>query len=84
MLARALIAAAALSLVAAETCSMNKTTGVCPMEGEQCTHRQLCAAGFYCQVRLQGADGSSYTGVCAKGPKLEEVSNAGSLRRPLR
>lgn len=71
-------AAALLALAAgahAATCPFNRTKEVCPTEGQPCTNKVLCKSGYYCKIEQMGQDGSSYTGKCAVGPKLDEVYN---------
>lgn len=71
----AVVAALAASAATAQvyTCAFNKTTTACPIAGQPCTEKQLCAKGLYCKASRVGEDGNSYTGVCSNTPDITDV-----------
>lgn len=73
---RAALSLALLAGVSAQsTCRFNRTGEVCPGEGAPCSNKVLCQSGLYCKVEQLGQSGSSFTGRCARGPKVDDIYN---------
>lgn len=87
---KAALLLASVALVAGQqSCSFNKTSTKCPVLGQECNQKQLCATGLYCRAtKLGDVDENgralSYRGVCSREPDILSVSDGlkvGQMRK---
>lgn len=79
MVALLVAATAAVSVHATTQCTFaTATPSPCPIAGQLCNERVLCAKGLYCKANTIGEDGKSFSGVCTSDPDIVSVRGAPS------